>query len=183
MTEQRIFMNEDAILKIIDGMARMLKERLAKNGIEDPAMIGIHTGGAWVAEQLHQRLGLSQPLGLLDINFYRDDFTKSGVNPLVKPSTIDFDIENRHVILVDDVLQTGRTIRAAMNEIFDFGRPKSILLATLIERNGRQLPIEPSIVGLQPPLEKDEHIRLEGPSPLTLTVNKSKKRRTEKPTN
>jgi pyrimidine operon attenuation protein/uracil phosphoribosyltransferase len=102
---------------------------------------------------------------------------------LVKPSTIDFDIENQHVILVDDVLQTGRTIRAAMNEIFDFGRPKSILLATLIERNGRQLPIEPSIVGLQPPLEKDEHIRLEGPSPLTLTVNKSKKRRTEKPTN
>jgi len=177
MSDLHTFMTHDAILDLIDGMASVLRSRLSDHGIDRPAMIGIHTGGAWVAQQLHQRLGIDDPLGLLDINFYRDDFTRSGVNPQVKPSTIEFDVENRHIVLVDDVIQSGRTIRAAMNEIFDFGRPASITLVTLIERSGRQLPIQPDVVGLRPPLQTDEHIRLNGPEPLSLEISRSRQPR------
>src|SRR3990172_1289698 len=110
-------------------------------GPRRPAIVGIHTGGVWVARRLHKLLDLEDPLGSLDISFYRDDFTRIGVNPQVKASNLPIDIENRHVILVDDVLHTGRTIRAALNEIFDYGRPASVTLAVLIERDGRELPI------------------------------------------
>ncbi len=107
----------------------------------DTAMIGIHTGGAWLAERLHQLLGLTVPLGTLDISFYRDDFSKSGLHPRVKPSKIPFEVEGRHILLVDDVLYTGRTVRGAMNEIFDYGRPDRIHLVVLVDRNERQLPV------------------------------------------
>ena len=177
MTDLHTFMTHDAIIDLIDGMASVLNSRLSDHGIESPAMIGIHTGGAWVARHLHQRLAISEPLGLLDINFYRDDFTHSGVNPQVKPSSIEFDVSNRDIVLVDDVIQSGRTIRAAMNEIFDFGRPRSITLVCLIERSGRQLPIQPDVVGLQPPLQTDEHIRLNGPEELSLEISRSKQPR------
>jgi len=172
MSELRTFMNHNAIIDLIDGMAHVLCSRLADHHIENPAIIGIHTGGAWVAKHLHNTLGIQDPLGLLDINFYRDDFTRIGVNPEVKPSSIDFDIEGRNIILVDDVLQTGRTIRAAMNEIFDYGRPASITLVTLIERSGRQLPIQPDVIGLRPPLQEDEHIALSGPEELSLNIGR-----------
>lgn len=177
MTELHTFMTEAAILDVIDGMAHVLRSRLSDRGIEHPAMIGIHTGGTWVAKALHRRLGIQDPLGLLDINFYRDDFSHSGVNPQVRPSTIEFDVDNRHIVLVDDVIESGRTIRAAMNEIFDYGRPASITLVCLIERSGRQLPIQPDVAGLQPPLQTDEHIRLNGPEPLSLEISRSKKPR------
>ena len=108
--------------------------------VRQPVMIGIHTGGAWIAEHLHALLDLADPLGMLDISFYRDDFTRVGVNPTVKTSNLPVNFEDRHVILVDDVLHTGRTIRAALNEIFDYGRPASVLLACLVERGGRELP-------------------------------------------
>lgn len=179
MTELHTFMTHDAIVDVIDGMASVLRSRLADHGIERPAMIGIHTGGAWVAEALYPRLGIKDPLGQLDINFYRDDFTRSGVNPQVRPSTIDFDVDNRDIVLVDDVIQSGRTIRAAMNEIFDFGRPASILLVTLIERSGRQLPIQPDVVGLRPPLQPHEHIRLNGPDRLSLEISRARQPRGE----
>jgi len=179
MSDLRTFLTHDAIIDLIDGMANVLRTRLSDLAIDNPAMIGIHTGGAWVATHLHKALGLEEPLGLLDINFYRDDFTHSGVNPLVKPSTIEFDVEGRDIILVDDVIQSGRTIRAAMNEIFDFGRPRSITLVCLIERSGRQLPIQPDVVGLQPPLQTDEHIRLNGPEELSLQISRSKQPRSE----
>jgi len=179
MSDLRTFLTHDAIIDLVDGMANVLRTRLSDHGIDKPAMIGIHTGGAWVAAHLHRALGLEEPLGLLDINFYRDDFTHSGVNPLVKPSTIEFDVEGRDIILVDDVIQSGRTIRAAMNEIFDFGRPRSITLVCLIERSGRQLPIQPDVVGLQPPLQTDEHIRLNGPEELSLQISRSKQPRSE----
>lgn len=142
----------------------------------DPVMIGIHTGGVWLAERLHRLLAIREPLGVQDISFYRDDFTRIGMNPQVKPSNIPFAVDDRHIILVDDVLQTGRTIRAAMNEIFDYGRPASITLVALVEREGRELPIQPDVVGIRPPLESEQHITLNGPDPLNLIIGRSKVR-------
>jgi pyrimidine operon attenuation protein/uracil phosphoribosyltransferase len=105
------------------------------------AMIGIYTGGAWLAERLHQLLGIATPLGLMDIAFYRDDYTARGLKHDPKRTKIPFDVSGRELLLVDDVLYTGRTIRAAMNELFDYGRPESISLVVLADRGGRQLPI------------------------------------------
>jgi len=169
------FMQQQAIVDLIDGMATELKIRLQQGRISDPVMIGIHTGGVWVAKQLHQTLGISEELGTLNISFYRDDFSRIGLNPQVEPSNIPFEVENRHIILVDDVLQTGRTIRAAMNEIFDFGRPASIILATLIEKDGRELPIVADVVGMKPTLKEGDYISLTGPDPLTLVIGKPSK--------
>ncbi len=150
-------------------MADELRPRLAHN----PIMIGVHTGGAWIAERLHQTLDLPEPLGTLDISFYRDDFTRVGVNPQVKTSHLPTNIEDRHVILVDDVLHTGRTIRAALNEIFDYGRPASVTLAVLICRDGRELPIEARIIGHTLKLKAHQHIKLTGPEPLQLNVQET----------
>jgi pyrimidine operon attenuation protein/uracil phosphoribosyltransferase len=157
----------------LDRMARELKDVLAARSINDPLMVGIHTGGVWVAQQLHRRLGLTQPLGVLDISFYRDDFTRIGINPQVKTSRLPFSVDDRHVILVDDVLHTGRTIRAAMNELFDYGRPASVQLVVLVERSGRELPIEACVVGAHMKLSEHEHVKLGGPDPLILTVMES----------
>ncbi|TAK44780.1 MAG: bifunctional pyr operon transcriptional regulator/uracil phosphoribosyltransferase PyrR [Betaproteobacteria bacterium] len=104
-------------------------------------MVGVFTGGAWLAERLHAMLGLTEPLGLMDIAFYRDDYHKQGLKHDPKRTRIPFAIEGKDVLLVDDVLYTGRTVRAAMNELFDYGRPRSIALAVLVDRGGRQLPI------------------------------------------
>lgn len=141
---------------LLDAMARGL-EPYKKF---EPLMIGIHTGGVWVAEELHRKLGLKDPLGTLDISFYRDDFTRIGMNPQVKTSNLPADVEGRHIILVDDVLHTGRTIRAAMNEIFDYGRPDTIALACLIERDGHELPIRADVAGESLTLKANEHIKL-----------------------
>ncbi len=158
---------------LIDSMATQLRALLAARKLNDPAMVGIHTGGVWIAEQLHQALALPTPLGSLDISFYRDDFTRIGMNPQVRPSQLPFDIDNRHIILVDDVLHTGRTIRAALNELFDYGRPASIMLAVLVERSGRELPIEADVIGHKLDLGDGEHIKLSGPQPLLLELQKS----------
>jgi pyrimidine operon attenuation protein / uracil phosphoribosyltransferase len=107
----------------------------------DTGLIGIHTGGVWLAERLHDALGIKTPLATLDVSFYRDDYEKIGLHRNVKRSDIPFEVEGRPLVLVDDVLYTGRTIRAAMNELFDYGRPASIRLAALIDRGGRELPI------------------------------------------
>jgi len=154
---------------VLDDMADKLMAMFPASSAE-PLMIGIHTGGVWVAEALHKRMALSEPLGTLNISFYRDDFTRIGMHPQVRPSTVSHDIEGRSIILVDDVLYTGRTIRAAINEIFDYGRPGSITLASLIERDGRELPIQADVVGLHMTLEKDQQIKLTGPSPLALSL-------------
>ncbi|MCK4703923.1 MAG: bifunctional pyr operon transcriptional regulator/uracil phosphoribosyltransferase PyrR, partial [Gammaproteobacteria bacterium] len=105
-----------------------------------------------------------------DISFYRDDFSRIGMNPQVKPSNLPSQIEDRHIILVDDVLHTGRTIRAAMNEIFDYGRPASITLVCLIERSGREIPIQADVVGQRVHLNNNQHIKLTGPEPLEFVV-------------
>ena len=111
------------------------------------ALIGIVTGGAWLAERLHKELGLALPAGTLDVSFYRDDFHRKGLKRKVAPSTIPFEVDGRDLVLVDDVLYTGRTIRAAMNVLFDYGRPASIKLAALADRGGRELPIAPDFCG------------------------------------
>ena len=130
-----------------------VRDLIAPLPAERVHLVGIHSGGAWLAEQLHKDLGLVQPFGTLDISFYRDDFDRIGLHSQVQPSDISFDVVDKHLILVDDVLYTGRTIRAAMNELFDYGRPASIALAVLLDRGGRQLPIAASATGalVQPP--------------------------------
>ena len=104
-----------------------------------PIIVGIETGGVWIAQQLHQRIQPDTELGRLNISFYRDDFTRIGLHPTVKPSSLPTDIDDRTIILVDDVLHSGRTVRAAMNALFDYGRPRQILLAILIDRGQREI--------------------------------------------
>jgi len=155
---------------LLDHMTGALTDLIRERGLEDPLMVGIHTGGVWVARELHRRLGLPGRLGELDISFYRDDFSRIGMHPQVKPSNLPFSLDDAHIILVDDVLYTGRTIRAAMNELFDFGRPASITLAVLVERGGRELPIEAQVVGARLDLGPQEQLKLSGPEPLELTL-------------
>ena len=146
--------------QMLNTMTAELRKQLDARDAVDPLMIGIHSGGVWVAEQLHARLQLTEPLGKLDISFYRDDFTRIGLNPAVRPSHLPFTVEGRHIILVDDVLYTGRTIRAALNEIFDYGRPGRVQLAALIDRGGRQLPIAADFIGATAQLPLEQSVEL-----------------------
>ncbi|MEQ1486516.1 bifunctional pyr operon transcriptional regulator/uracil phosphoribosyltransferase PyrR [Methyloglobulus sp.] len=156
--------------KLLDTLEVQLQQVIVKRQLIEPLMIGIRTGGVWVAEKMHQRLDIKQPLGLLDISFYRDDFSQIGVNPNVKPSQLPAQIEGRNIILVDDVFYTGRTIRAALNEIFDYGRPKQVVLAVLIERDGKQIPLSPDCVGVSITLDAGQRIKLVGPEPLAIEI-------------
>ena len=137
-----------------------LADRIAPTLGPDLALIGIHTGGVWVMDALITCLGRDLPRGVLDISFYRDDFSRIGLHPQVKPSDIPFDMEGRRVLLIDVVLYTGRTIRAAMNVLFDYGRPAAIQLAVLLDRGGRELPICPNFVGAHLELAEYENIAL-----------------------
>lgn len=157
----------DVVLK---QMVLNLKEYLQDKSIDDPAMVGIHTGGVWLAEKLHSQLTLGDPLGELDITFYRDDFTRTGLHPSVKPSELPFSVEDRHIILVDDVIMSGRTIRAALNELFDYGRPASVTLVALFDLNARELPIGADIVGQALALKEGERVKLTGPNPLAVEL-------------
>ena len=154
----------------LDTMTTVLRQQLELRGIQDFAMVGIHSGGVWVAEALKQRLGGDIPLGTLDISFYRDDFTHRGLHPNVKPSQLPFEVEGTHIVLVDDVLMTGRTIRAAMNELFDFGRPASITLVVLFDIGQRQLPISADICGETLALPPHQRVELRGPAPLAADI-------------
>lgn len=138
-----------------------LAERLRQDLVCETALVGIHTGGVWVAERLHAALGLKAPLGRIDVSFYRDDFARSGLHPQLKPSEIPFEVEDRPVVIVDDVLYTGRTIRAALNEIFDYGRPARIDLAVLIDRGGRELPVCPRWTGQVVQIASGKNLQLE----------------------
>jgi pyrimidine operon attenuation protein/uracil phosphoribosyltransferase len=138
-----------------------LAERIKPHVHADCALVGIHTGGVWIMDALVERFGTDIPRGVLDIAFYRDDFSRIGLHPETKPSHLPFDIEDRRILLLDDVLYTGRTIRAAMNLLFDYGRPAAIRLAVLVDRGGRELPIQADYFGLKLDLAADEHISLE----------------------
>ena len=126
-------------------------------------MVGLYTGGAWLAERLHHMLQIKNPLGLMDIAFYRDDYAARGLKHDPKRTKIPFDVNGCELLLVDDVLYSGRTVRAAMNELFDYGRPASITLVVLADRGGRQLPICAQYVGA----------RVDVPSGMRLTLKRS----------
>jgi pyrimidine operon attenuation protein/uracil phosphoribosyltransferase len=140
-------------------------------------LIGVRTGGVWLAERLRADLDVAEPIGVLDTSFYRDDFARQGLSSGVRPSSIPFDVAGSNLLVVDDVLFTGRTVRAAMNELFDYGRPARIDLAVLIDRGGRELPVAAQAVGRTievPPdvsvvLTRDDALRLH----LTLEQQRS----------
>jgi pyrimidine operon attenuation protein / uracil phosphoribosyltransferase len=155
---------------LIEDVAARLEQRLRELALDNPALIGIRTGGVWLAERLRDALGLEEQLGELNIAFYRDDFSRIGMHPTVEPSQLPFDVSDRDLILVDDILYTGRTVRAAMNEIFDYGRPRSISLVVLVDRSGRELPIDANVYGTRITLTPGEHVKLLGPDPLRLEI-------------
>lgn len=154
--------------QLLSEMAAALKQHLSDRGIQEPRFIGIRTGGVWVAQALLAARGQNEPLGILDVSFYRDDFTQKGLHPQVQPSELPFEIEGQHLVLIDDVLMTGRTIRAALNELFDYGRPASVTLVCLLDLNARELPIRPDVVGATLSLAPEQRIKLIGPEPLAL---------------
>ncbi len=141
-------------------LCAQLADELRRNLSEKSAMIGLYTGGAWLAERLHATLGMKSPLGLMDIAFYRDDYHTQGLHHDPKRTKIPFDVSGRDILLVDDVLYTGRTVRAAMNEVFDYGRPASISLVVLADRGGRELPICAQHCGAKVDVPAGQRLRL-----------------------
>lgn len=146
-------------------LKRMAHEILEKNkGTQDLVIVGIRTRGAYLAERLAEFIakidGYKPPVGVLDITLYRDDLSSIAQQPVVHKTEIDFDIQDKKVILVDDVLYTGRTIRAALDELIDFGRPLFIQLAVLIDRGHRELPIRADYVGKNIPTSSKETIEV-----------------------
>ena len=154
--------------ELIRQMAVDLRAHLTRRSIAEPRFIGIRTGGVWVAQALLEELGSDSPLGILDVSFYRDDFSQNGLHPQVRPSELPFEIEGQHLVLVDDVLMSGRTIRAALNELFDYGRPASVTLVCLLDLDAGELPIRPNVLGATLSLGAHERVKLTGPAPLAL---------------
>ncbi|MEN3274472.1 MAG: pyrimidine operon attenuation protein / uracil phosphoribosyltransferase [Massilia sp.] len=140
--------------------------------VPDAAIVGIHSGGAWLAERLAGDLDLKARLGFIDVSFYRDDYARKGLHPDVKPTHIGFNVDGATILLVDDVLYTGRTTRAAINVLFDYGRPACIKLAALADRGGRELPVAPDFVGVRTTLERHQQLALarSESGQLTLTI-------------
>ncbi|WP_295760957.1 bifunctional pyr operon transcriptional regulator/uracil phosphoribosyltransferase PyrR [Undibacterium sp.] len=129
--------------------------------IQKLAIVGIYSGGAWLAQRLATDLGMDDALGYIDVSFYRDDYAKKGLHPDVKPTKIPFDVDDATIILVDDVLYTGRTTRAAINELFDYGRPAKILLAALVDRGGRELPVAADFVAYSANFDTTSSVHLQ----------------------
>lgn len=125
----------------------VLVERMRGAVAHDAAFVGIYSGGAWLAERLPTLIPGDHPVGFIDVSFYRDDYSSKGLKGTGRRTSIPFDVNGATIVLVDDVLYTGRSVRAAINELFDFGRPGRIELAVLVDRGGRELPIEPTYCG------------------------------------
>lgn len=140
--------------KLIDVLAEKIGALPA-----DTAIVGIHTGGAWVAESLAARLNI-RTIGTLAVTLHRDDFATRGLHPQRQTTDISFNVDGAHILLVDDVMQSGRTVRAAINELFDFGRPQSIKLAVLIDRGGRELPVVADYTSISMPLDYSQSLVL-----------------------
>ena len=142
--------------RLVSDLAAQMRGKLDAGA----AIVGIYTGGAWVAERLHRALGVGEPIGTLAVTLHRDDFSRIGLHREVRRSQIPFDVDGREIILVDDVLHTGRTIRAALNELFDFGRPKAVRLAVLVDRGGRELPMAADYAATRFTVAEDEELVL-----------------------
>lgn len=155
-----------------EALCRQLAEQMRPHLSPATALVGIRTGGLWLAERLHRLLELSQPLGAIDVSFYRDDYAAKGLHSRPQKTEIPFNVENAPIIIVDDVLYTGRTTRAAINELFDFGRPASVELAVLIDRGGRELPIAARYCALSLPeaLPASQNLQLERAEDGTLNL-------------
>jgi len=151
---------------LIESLADELAGLAAEEDGSSPIMVGIRTGGFWVAERLAHRLELSEPVSALDIGFHRDDYDARGLPNQIQPSHIESVLEDRLVVLVDDVLHSGRTVRAAINALFEYGRPRRIVLAVLLDRGGRDLPIQPDFTGASIEMPATQRIKLSGPDPL-----------------
>lgn len=154
-------MSPTELLPDAEAQCRQLAEALRPHLAKQPVLVGIYSGGAWIAERLKALLGLTEEVGLIDVSFYRDDFAEKGLHPQVRPTLIPFSVEGRHIVLVDDVLYTGRTTRAAINELFDYGRPASVLLAVLADRGGRELPVAANWCVWQPALSDGQSLALD----------------------
>jgi pyrimidine operon attenuation protein/uracil phosphoribosyltransferase len=137
-----------------------LVERMRGAVAHDAALVGIYSGGAWIAERLAARLPGEHRLGYIDVSYYRDDYGISGLKANVKRTSLPFDVAGASIVLVDDVLYTGRSVRAAINELFDFGRPERIELAVLVDRGGRELPIEATYTGARLAVARDLTVAL-----------------------
>ncbi|MDQ2915707.1 MAG: bifunctional pyr operon transcriptional regulator/uracil phosphoribosyltransferase PyrR [Casimicrobiaceae bacterium] len=140
-------MSPDDTLPDAEALLLALVDRMRGAVAHDAALVGIYSGGAWLAERLAERLAGSHPLGFIDVSYYRDDYALSGLKPNTRRTALPFDVSGASIVLVDDVLYTGRSVRAAINELFDFGRPECIELAVLVDRGGRELPIEATYTG------------------------------------
>jgi len=157
-----LLMDKDAIQR---ALTRMAHEILEKNkGVHDLAIIGIHRGGSFLARRLQKEIQkiekIEVPLGFLDISLYRDDVGEVASQAILQGTDILFDVNQRTIVLVDDVLFTGRTIRCALDQIIDFGRPKQIQLAVLIDRGHRELPIKADYIGKNIPTSLSEEVKL-----------------------
>ena len=158
-------LDQEGIEKSLTRIAHEILER-NKEDLDGLVIVGIMTRGATLAERIHQLIqqlsGKTLPVGVMDITLYRDDLTQIAQSPIVHETRIDFDITDKKVVLVDDVLFTGRTVRCAMDELVDFGRPKAIQLAVLVDRGHRELPIRADYVGKNLPTSLNEivHVKL-----------------------
>ncbi|MBQ6424737.1 MAG: bifunctional pyr operon transcriptional regulator/uracil phosphoribosyltransferase PyrR [Acidaminococcaceae bacterium] len=162
MIKKTSIMDADGIRRALIRIAHEITEK--NRGVENVALVGIRTRGvplaARIAEEIRKIENAEVPVGSLDITLYRDDLTTMGYNPVIHGTEIDFDITGKHIVLVDDVLYTGRTIRAALDAIIDMGRPNSIQLAVLIDRGHRELPIRADYAGKNVPTSRRETIEV-----------------------
>jgi pyrimidine operon attenuation protein / uracil phosphoribosyltransferase len=155
-------MSADDIERSLTRIALQILER--NRGVDNIAIIGIYTGGVHLANRIQKIIEAKEkialPAGSLDITLYRDDWSLAAQNPVVKRTNIDFGIEGKAIILIDDVIFTGRTIRAAMDALMDFGRPLGVQLAVLVDRGGRELPIQPDYTGLEVSVNTNQHVHV-----------------------
>ena len=160
--KKKTLMSDQDIERSLNRIALQILE--GNHNADSLVIVGIHTGGVFLADRIHQiiknREKVDLPAGSLDITLYRDDWSRVSQNPIVKKTDIPFEVEGKTLVLVDDVIFTGRTIRAAMDAIMDFGRPSLIQLAVLIDRGGRELPIQPDYTGMEVKVGTDQHVHV-----------------------
>jgi len=162
MKPARVVLDQVAIQRALTRIAHEILER--NRGSDQLALVGIHTRGVYLSQRLADEIrrveGITLPCGEIDITLYRDDVGRSQVRPEIRGTNIPFSVDDLCIVLVDDVLYTGRTVRAALDALIDFGRPRSIHLAVLVDRGHRELPIRADYVGKNLPTARDEHVHV-----------------------